>query len=48
MRRGDYAVKVVREEYVITIINKSEVCVRSRGRQSILIRLLATSSLNIT
>jgi len=48
MRRGNYAVKTVREEYVIIIINKGEVYVRSRGRQSILISLLAISSLNVT
>jgi len=32
MRRGNYIVKVVREEYIIIIINKSKIYVRSRGR----------------
>jgi len=32
MRRGDYAVEVVREEHVVIVINKGEVCVRSGGR----------------
>jgi len=32
MRRGDYIVKIVKEEYIIIIINKSKVYVRSKGR----------------